>query len=35
MLIIVVGMSMSLDGFVNDGSGSVAALYPDAEMPCR
>ncbi len=28
---IVVGMSMSLDGFVNDGSGSVAALYPDFE----
>ncbi len=28
---IVVGMTMSLDGFVNDGNGSVAALYPDFE----
>jgi dihydrofolate reductase len=26
---VIVGMTMSLDGFVNDRSGSVAALYPD------
>jgi hypothetical protein len=28
---VVVGMTMSLDGFVNDSSGSVASLYPDFE----
>lgn len=28
---VVVGMTMSLDGFVNDRSGSVAALYSDFE----
>jgi len=26
---VVVGMTMSLDGFINDREGSVAALYPD------
>lgn len=26
---VVLGMTMSLDGFINDRSGSVAALYPD------
>src|SRR5689334_9992576 len=26
---VVVGMTMSLDGFINDHNGSVAALYPD------
>jgi hypothetical protein len=29
---VVVGMTMSLDGFVNDSSGSVASLYPDLEL---
>jgi dihydrofolate reductase len=28
---VIVGMTMSLDGFVNDRHGSVAALYPDLE----
>ncbi len=28
---VVVGMTISLDGFVNDSSGSVASLYPDFE----
>jgi hypothetical protein len=28
---VVVGMKMSLDGFLNDSSGSVAPLYPDFE----
>lgn len=28
---VVVGMTISLDGFVNDRSGSVASLYPDFE----
>jgi dihydrofolate reductase len=28
---VIVGMTMSLDGFVNDRSGSVARLYPDFE----
>lgn len=28
---VILGMSMSLDGFINDGEGSVAALYPDLE----
>lgn len=26
---VVLGMTMSLDGFINDSSGSVGALYPD------
>ena len=26
---VILGMTMSLDGFINDGSGSVSALYPD------
>lgn len=26
---IILGMTMSIDGFINDRSGSVAALYPD------
>jgi len=26
---VIVGMTMSLDGFVNDRNGSVARLYPD------
>jgi len=26
---VVVGMTVSLDGFVNDRNGSVARLYPD------
>ena len=26
---VILGMTMSLDGFINDRSGSVAALYPD------
>ena len=26
---VVLGMTMSLDGFINDRSGSVEALYPD------
>jgi len=28
---VIVGMTVSLDGFVNDWNGSVAALYPDLE----
>lgn len=28
---VILGMIVSLDGFVNDGSGSVGALYPDLE----
>ena len=28
---VVLGMTMSLDGFINDRSGSVDALYPDLE----
>lgn len=28
---VILGMTMSLDGFINDGSGSVAALYPDLD----
>ena len=28
---VVLGMTISLDGFVNDRNGSVAALYPDLE----
>lgn len=28
---VIVGMTISLDGFVNDRSGSVGALYPDLE----
>jgi len=28
---VIVGMAMSLDGFVNDRSGSVSRLYPDLE----
>jgi dihydrofolate reductase len=28
---VIAGMTMSLDGFVNDRSGSVALLYPDFE----
>jgi dihydrofolate reductase len=28
---VIGGMAMSLDGFVNDGNGSVARLYPDME----
>jgi dihydrofolate reductase len=28
---VILGMTMSLDGFINDGEGSVAALYPDLE----
>lgn len=28
---IVLGMTMSLDGFINDRNGSVAALYPDLD----
>jgi len=28
---VVIGMSMSLDGYINDRTGSVAALYPDFE----
>ena len=26
---VILGMTMSLDGFINDRSGSVSALYPD------
>jgi len=26
---VIVGMTMSLDGFVADGSGSASFLYPD------
>jgi len=26
---VILGMTMSVDGFINDRSGSVAALYPD------
>ena len=26
---VIVGMTMSLDGFINDRNGSVEALYPD------
>jgi hypothetical protein len=26
---VILGMTMSLDGFINDSSGSVEALYPD------
>ena len=28
---IILGMTMSLDGFINDRNGSVEALYPDLE----
>src|SRR5512139_3821625 len=28
---VIVGTTMSLDGFINDRSGSVAALYPNLE----
>jgi dihydrofolate reductase len=28
---VILGMTMSLDGFINDPSGSVAALYPDLD----
>jgi len=28
---VVLGMTMSLDGFINDRTGSVSALYPDLE----
>ena len=28
---VIVGMTVSLDGFVNDRSGSAARLYPDLE----
>jgi dihydrofolate reductase len=28
---VILGMTMSLDGFINDREGSVAALYPDLE----
>lgn len=28
---VVLGMTMSLDGFINDRTGSVAALYPDLD----
>lgn len=28
---VVLGMTMSIDGFINDRSGSVAALYPDLD----
>jgi hypothetical protein len=28
---VILGATMSLDGFINDRSGSVAALYPDLE----
>ena len=28
---VILGMTMSLDGFINDRSGSVAALYPDLD----
>lgn len=28
---VVLGMTMSLDGFINDAEGSVALLYPDLE----
>lgn len=26
---VILGMTMSLDGFINDRNGSVEALYPD------
>jgi hypothetical protein len=28
---VILGMTMSLDGFINDRDGSVASLYPDLE----
>ena len=28
---VILGATMSLDGFINDRSGSVAALYPDLD----
>jgi hypothetical protein len=28
---VILGTTMSLDGFINDPNGSVAALYPDLE----
>src|SRR5919106_5125938 len=28
---VILGMTMSLDGFINDRDGSVAALYPDLD----
>ena len=28
---VILGMTMSLDGFINDQNGSVASLYPDLE----
>ena len=29
---VILGMTMSLDGFINDRNGSVAALYPDLDV---
>lgn len=26
---VIIGMTMSLDGFVNDRNGSISRLYPD------
>ena len=31
---VILGMTMSLDGFINDQSGSVDALYP-VSIPCE
>jgi hypothetical protein len=32
---VIVGMTMSLEGFVADPSGSVERLYPDLDAICR
>ena len=29
---VILGATMSLDGFINDRSGSVAVLYPDLDI---
>jgi hypothetical protein len=31
MSTVIVGTTMSLDGYINDRTGSVASLYPDLE----
>jgi hypothetical protein len=30
---VILGMTLSLDGYINDAEGSVALLYPDLPPP--
>lgn len=30
---VILGMTMSLDGFINDRNGSVESLYPESRSP--